>query len=117
MLVELESTAQSFELFLGQLFMGQLAAAHLLLSFFRHCDDPDLLVIAALCGGRFCTQAAARSDGLMQRLGFVFPLVFRVSQDCDVQPVRTGQIIVGYDLKLPLMTPGPCRLILGLLKD
>ena len=53
----------------------------------------------------------------MQRLGFVFPLVFRVSQDCDVQPVRTGQIVVGYDLKLPLMTPGPCRLILGLLRD
>ena len=53
----------------------------------------------------------------MQRLGFVFPLVFRVSQDCYVQPVRTGQIIVGYDLKLPLTTPGPCRLILGLLRD
>ena len=43
MLVELEFTAQSFELFLGQLFMGLLAAARLLLgTFFRHCDDPDL---------------------------------------------------------------------------
>ena len=43
MLVELEFTAQSFELFLGQLFMGLLAAARLLLgTLFRHCDDPDL---------------------------------------------------------------------------
>ena len=37
MLVELESTAQSFELFLGQFFMAPLAALSLLVgSFFRH---------------------------------------------------------------------------------
>ena len=84
MLVELEFTAQSFELFLGQLFMGLLGAARLLLgTLFRHCDDPYLLDSSFVSW-----QVPARKqrpEVMASCSGWVcLSLVFR-GQDCDVQ--------------------------------